>query len=65
MRRDIKAIVARLRERKRLYAELGLFDLDQAISDTCTAMCETEDAIGELAPAPNVVAAMLLGESLR
>jgi hypothetical protein len=60
MRRNITAIVARLRERKRLYTELGLFDLDQAISDTCTAMCETEDAIGELAPAPNVVAAMLL-----
>ena len=60
MRRNIKAIVARLRERKRLYTELGLFDPDQAISDTCTAMCETEDAIGQLAPAPNVVAAMLL-----
>jgi hypothetical protein len=60
MRRNIKAIVARLRERRRLYTELGLFDLDQAISDTCTAMCETEDAIDELAPAPNVVAAMLL-----
>ena len=60
MRRNIKAILTRLRERKRLYTELGLFDPDQAISDTCTAMCETEDAIGQLAPAPNVIAAMLL-----
>jgi hypothetical protein len=60
MRRNIKAIVARLRERKRLYAELGLDRIDREMNDTCTAMCEVEDAIGELEQSPNVVAAQLL-----
>jgi hypothetical protein len=60
MRRNIKAIVARLRDRKRLYAELGLDRIDREMSDACTAMCETEDAIGELEQSPNVVAAQLL-----
>ena len=53
-------IVARLRARKWLNAELGLDRLDLEMSDTCIAMCEAEDAIGELAPSPNVVAAMVL-----
>jgi hypothetical protein len=60
MRRNIKAIAARLRDRKRLYAELGLDRIDREMSDACTAMCETEDAIGELEQSPNVVAAQLL-----
>ena len=60
MRRNIKAIVARLRARKQLYAELGLDRLDREMSDTCIAMCKAEDAIGELTPSPNVVAATLL-----
>jgi hypothetical protein len=60
MRRNIRAIVARLRERERLYTELGLNDLSQAISDACTSMSEAEDAIGELTSSPNVVAAMVL-----
>jgi len=60
MRRSIKAIVARLRDRKRLYAELGLDRIDREMSDACTAMCEAEDAIGELEQSPNVVAAQLL-----
>jgi hypothetical protein len=60
MRRNIKAIVARLRERKRLYAELGLDRIDRDQIDACTAMCEVEDAIGELEQSPNVVAAQLL-----
>jgi hypothetical protein len=60
MRSNIKAIVGRLRARKELYAELGLDRLDREMSDACTAMCETEDAIGELTPSPNVVAATLL-----
>jgi hypothetical protein len=60
MRRNIKAIVARLRDRKRLYAELGLDRIDREMSDACTAMCEAEDAIGELEQSPNVVAAQLL-----
>jgi hypothetical protein len=60
MRRDIKAIVARLRERKRLYEELGLDRIDREMSDACIAMCKAEDAIRELPAAPNVVAASLL-----
>jgi hypothetical protein len=60
MRRNIKAIVARLRARKRLYAELGLDRIDREMNDACTAMCEAEDAIGELEQSPNVVAAQLL-----
>jgi hypothetical protein len=60
MRRNIKAMVARLRARKQLYAELGLDRIDREMSDACTAMCETEDAIGELEQLPNVVAAQLL-----
>jgi hypothetical protein len=60
MRRSIKAIVARLRARRRLYEELGLVRLDREMSDACTAMCAAEDAIGELTLAPNVVAATLL-----
>jgi hypothetical protein len=60
MRRNIKAIVARLRTRKQLYAELGLDRIDREMSDACTAMCEAEDAIGELEQSPNVVAAQLL-----
>jgi hypothetical protein len=60
MRRNIKAIVARLRERKRLYTELGLFDLDRAINQTCIAMCEVEDTIDALEPSPNVIAAGVL-----
>ena len=60
MRRSINAIVARLRDRKRLYAELGLDRIDREMSDACTAMCEAKDAIGELEQSPNVVAAQLL-----
>jgi hypothetical protein len=60
MRRNIKAIVARLRARHQLYVELGLDRIDGEMSDTCTAMCEVEDAIGELPPSPNVVAAGVL-----
>jgi hypothetical protein len=60
MRRSIRTIVVRLRERKRLYAELGLDHLDRAMSAACTAMCEVEDKIGELEPLPNVIAATLL-----
>jgi hypothetical protein len=60
MRRNIKAIVARLKARKQLYAQLGLDRIDRELSDVCIAMCETEDAIGELPPSPNVVAATLL-----
>jgi hypothetical protein len=60
MRRLIKAIVARLRARKQLYAELGLDRFDREMFDACAAMCEVEDTIGELSPSPNVVAAIML-----
>jgi hypothetical protein len=60
MRRSIKSIVARLRERERLYAELGLDRIDREMNDACTAMCAAEDAIGELTPTPDVVAATVL-----
>ena len=59
MLRNIKAIL-RLRERKRLYTELGLYRIDREMSDSCIAMCEAEDAIRDLPAAPNVVAASLL-----
>jgi len=60
MRRSIRAIVVRLRERNHIYAELGLDRIDREMNDACTAMCEVEDAIGELEQSPNVVAAQLL-----
>jgi hypothetical protein len=60
MLRNIKAILVRLRERKRLYTELGLYRIDREMSDSCIAMCEAEDAIRDLPAAPNVVAASLL-----
>jgi hypothetical protein len=60
MQRNIKAIVARLRERKRLYIELGLDRIDREMSDACITMCEAEDAIRNLPTAPNVVAAIVL-----
>jgi hypothetical protein len=60
MRRSIKATVARLRARNRLYAELGLYELDRAMCAACTAMCDVEDTIGELEQSPNVIAATVL-----
>jgi HAMP domain-containing protein len=60
MRRSIKAIVARLRERRHLYEDLGLTALDHEMSDAVTAMCKAEDAIGELEQSPNVIAATVL-----
>jgi hypothetical protein len=60
MRRSIKAITARLRARKALYAELGLDWIDSEMNAACTAMCGAEDAISELEPSPNVVAAIVL-----
>jgi hypothetical protein len=60
MRRSIKAIVARLRERKRLYEQLNLNELDRQITAACNAILAAEEAIGELEQSPNVVAAQLL-----
>jgi hypothetical protein len=60
MRRNIRAIVVRLRARKRLYAELGLDDLDLASDGACAAMWDIENKMRELELSPNVVAALLL-----
>jgi len=60
MRRSIKAIAARLRERKRLYDELNLNELDRQMTAACNAILAAEEAIGELEQSPNVVAAQLL-----
>jgi hypothetical protein len=60
MHREIRAIVVRLREQKRLYAELGLYELDRAMSAACNTMCDVEDTIGKLEQSPNVVAATVL-----
>jgi hypothetical protein len=60
MRRSIKAIVVRLRERKRLYEQLNLNELDRQITAACNAILAAEEAIGELEQTPNVIAAQLL-----
>lgn len=60
MRRSIRAIVVRLRERKRLYEELNLNQLDRQMTAACNAILGAEEAIDELDQLPNVVAARLL-----
>jgi hypothetical protein len=60
MRRKIRAIVARLRERKRLYEQLGLTQLDQQMTETCNLMVAVERKFDDLPPLPNVMAARLL-----
>jgi hypothetical protein len=60
MRRSIKAIVVRLRERERLYEQLNLNELDRQITAACNAIVAAEEAIGELEQTPNVIAAQLL-----
>ncbi|MGY4499176.1 hypothetical protein ACVWYH_003107 [Bradyrhizobium sp. GM24.11] len=60
MRERIKLIVARLRERKRLYEELGL----NVMSDGCEAACEgirdAVEAIEDLPPSPERSAALVM-----
>jgi hypothetical protein len=60
MRQSIAAIIARLRERERIYSALGLTDMDREITAACDAMLATEEAIGGLEQSPNVVAATVL-----
>jgi hypothetical protein len=57
MRRSIRAIIVRLRERKRLCDELGLTAIDREISYSVTVICRAEDAIARQEPSPNAVAA--------
>jgi hypothetical protein len=60
MRQSIAAIVARLRERDRIYSALGLIDLDHEINAACDAIRATEQAIGALDQSPSVIAANVL-----
>jgi hypothetical protein len=60
MRQSIAAIIARLRERDRLYNALGLTKLDREMCAACDAILAAEEAIRELEQAPNVVAATVL-----
>jgi hypothetical protein len=60
MRQSIAAIVARLRERDRLYSALGLIKLDRENCAACDAICAAEVAIGELEQSPNAIAASVL-----
>jgi hypothetical protein len=60
LRQNVRAIVARLRERNALYESLGLIELDREITAACDALCAAEDAISELEQTPNVVAARLM-----
>lgn len=60
MRRSVAAIVARLRERNRLYVALGLTDLDREMIAACDAILAAEEAISGLEQSPNVIAANVL-----
>jgi hypothetical protein len=60
MRRNVKAIIVRLRERRRLYEELNLNQLDRQMIAACNAIVAAEETISELEQSPNVVAAQLL-----
>jgi hypothetical protein len=61
MRRDIRAIAARLRERDRLRDELGLNDLSQRMEVIVDAIVQAEDFFNESSDeTPNIVAARLM-----
>jgi hypothetical protein len=60
MRSRMRTIIARLRERKKLYKELNLTELDRQMTATCNSILAAEEAIGELEQSPNAVAAQLL-----
>jgi hypothetical protein len=62
MRRNIRTIVARLRERRRLFYQLGITELNRQIEATTDAIIETEGQLFELGDSPNVSAAHLMME---
>ena len=62
MRRKIRTIVGRLRERRRLFDQLGLTELNRQIEATTDAIVETEAQLFELSGRPNVSAAHLMME---
>jgi hypothetical protein len=61
-RKDIRAIVARLREGRRLFDELGITELNRQIEATTDAIIEIETRLFELSGSPNVSAAHLMME---
>jgi HAMP domain-containing protein len=60
MRSRMRTIIARLREREKLYEELNLNELDRQMTATCNSILAADEAIGELEQSPNVIAAELL-----
>jgi hypothetical protein len=60
MRARMRRVITLLRERNRLYVELGLIELDRQLNDICNAITSAEDSISELEPTPNAVAAQLM-----
>jgi hypothetical protein len=60
MRSRMRTIIARLRERKKLYEELNLDELARQMTATCDSILAAEEAIVELEQSPNVIAAQLL-----
>ena len=61
MRRNIRAIIARLRERALLYNSLGLTEMDRLVAAAVSDIIEAEDFFNEVtAPTPNVIAARVL-----
>jgi hypothetical protein len=60
MRSRMRTIIARLRERKKLYEELNLSELSRQMTASCNSILAAEEAIGELEQSPNVIAAQLL-----
>jgi hypothetical protein len=62
MRRSIRAVVARLRERRHLQDELGLTALDSRLDEACRAICAAEDSIAALEQSSNSTAALLMAK---
>ena len=56
----MRRVIVLMRERNRLYAELGLIELDRQLNDICTAITSLEDTMSEQEPTPNIVAAKLM-----
>ncbi|WFU37555.1 hypothetical protein QA640_24080 [Bradyrhizobium sp. CB82] len=62
MRKRIRKIVARLRERDRLYDESGLHSLDGQITAECDCIFDIEQTLESLDPSPAKFAAQLLAQ---
>jgi hypothetical protein len=62
MRQSIRAVVARLRERRRLNDEIGITALEHGMDEACRAICAAEDSIAALEPSSNSTAALLMAK---